>query len=73
MESYVSEECTHREIMCEHSTQYIKQTDMNILVAVCVMFPLHCTNGCGDILHRGEMKSHIEVCPNSLMACGYRK
>ena len=74
MQSHVNGECLLRKIMCEHCTQSHKQTDKDLHLGECVMFPIHCTNGCGNILPRGDMQSHKEeVCLHSLLECGYRK
>ena len=74
MERHVNGECPLRVIMCEHCTESHKQAEMKLHLEECVMFPMHCTKGCGDILPRRDMQSHgEEMCPNSLLECGYRK
>ena len=74
MECHLSEECPFRLILCEHCTHSIRQSDLDAHLRECSMFPLHCINGCGDILHRGDMQLHREeICPNSLLECAYRK
>ena len=71
IESHVSVECPLREIKCEHCSQSLVQIEMCLHMSECPMLPVSCSSGCGDTVRRGDMESHGETCPNSLLSCRY--
>lgn len=73
MVKHLINSCPFREIICEYCSEYHKEQDTNLHLVACTKLPLTCSNGCGNSAERMHMEAHMEMCPNTLLDCEYKK
>ncbi|XP_065893870.1 TNF receptor-associated factor 5-like [Dysidea avara] len=66
-------DCSLRLVSCIHCWKKVKDKDMAKHTSGCPKMPLPCPNKCSapKMITREEMKQHLEVCPDQVVACKY--
>ena len=75
MRNHIKEKCNLRSYTCKYCFQ--TGTYKNITqhhFPICASFPIPCPNTCGSAeIARGEMKGHLDVCPQQEVTCPYKE
>lgn len=68
--------CSKRQFTCEYCNEYTSSYEevTNNHLPLCGLFPVDCSNGCGESLRRCDVESHIsENCPRTIINCALRE
>ena len=73
LEYHLANDCTHRNVTCEHCNGTVMFKDLTSHHETCPEFPLVCKNECGGTFKRKEMQGHVDNdCPNTVLPCGFK-
>jgi hypothetical protein len=63
--------CDCRKISCQHCGEGVIFVDMDEHVSACDSVPVPCLNGCNDIIFRGNLAQHPQVCSMAVIPCPF--
>ena len=72
MKDHTNKECKLRPFPCRHcGREGVFDLITTSHYTICTFFPLPCPAGCRKTVKRGDMKHHLAICEEELVACKY--